>query len=404
MSIYHYKARDKFGKLLSGEMSADSENAVVVRLNQLGCVPVSIKKAQERVTLASFVNRFSSVKFSELNMFTRQLATLQKAGLPILASLGALKDQTPNVVFKEILAQIIRDIESGLSFSKALEKFPQLFNVLYVNMVSSGETGGQMAEVLERLALLGEYEQKVKQRINAATRYPLMVVIAMIVGFLVLTTLVVPRYALIYSQFSTKLPFPTLILLGIHYVLTHFWWLIILFFICLGVGFRLFIKTSQGRWAWDNFKLKVPVFGPLVLKLAMSRFTRITGTLMHSGIPLLKILDIASGSTGNVVISRTIVKIKDDIAEGRGMSEQMKLSGLFPTVVTQMVAVGEETGKLDQLLLHVSGYYDEEVEYTISNLTSLIEPILIVFLGCCVLFMALGIFLPMWNMMSLFKR
>lgn len=404
MSIYHYKARDKFGKLLSGEMSADSENAVVVRLNQLGCVPVSIKKADERARLANFFDRFSSVKFSELNMFTRQLATLQKAGLPILASLAALKDQTPNVTFKEILAQIIRDIESGLSFSKALEKFPQLFNVLYVNMVSSGETGGQMAEVLERLALLGEYEQKVKQRINAATRYPLMVVIAMIVGFIVLTTLVIPRYAMIYSQFSAKLPFPTLVLLGIYYVLSHFWWLVILFVIGLGVGFRLFVKTPQGRWAWDNFKLKIPVFGPLMLKLAMSRFTRITGTLMHSGIPLLKILDIASGSTGNAVIARTIVKIKDDIAEGRGMSEQMKLSGLFPTVVTQMVAVGEETGKLDQLLIHVSGYYDEDVEYMISNLTSLIEPILIVILGCCVLFMALGIFLPMWNMMSLFRR
>ena len=404
MPTYQYKARDKFSKVLSGVMAGESENAVIARLNQLDYVPVSIKEIESSESFLNFFDRFTTIKFSELNMFTRQLATLQKAGLPLLLSLTALKDQTSNIKFKNFIGQIGRDVEAGSSLSAAFEKFPRLFNVLYVNMIASGEASGRLDEILERLSYLGEYEEKTKQRVKAATRYPLIVVIAMLIGFFVLTTLVIPRYAQIYSSFSAQLPLPTQILLGIHYCLTHFWWLVILFVIGLSVGFRSFIHTTQGRWMWDNFKLKVPIFGPLMLKLAMSRFTRVTGTLMRSGLPLLKILDIASKSTGNVVVARAIEQIKNNITEGKGMTEPMKISGLFPPVVTQMVAVGEETGKLDQLLIHVSSYYDEEVEYMISNLTSLIEPLLIVFLGCCVLFMALGIFLPMWNLMSLFRK
>lgn len=385
-------------------MAGESEGAVIARLNQLEYVPVSIKEVESSESFLHFFDRFTTIKFSELNMFTRQLATLQKAGLPLLLSLTALKDQTSNIKFKNLIGQISRDVEAGSSFSAALGKFPRLFNALYVNMIASGEASGRLDEILERLSYLGEYEEKTRQRVKAATRYPLIVVIAMIIAFFILTTLVIPRYAQIYSSFSTQLPLPTQILLGIHYCLTHFWWLVILFVIGLSVGFRFFIHTFRGRWMWDNFKLRVPIFGPLALKLAISRFTRVTGTLMRSGIPLLKILDIASRSTGNMVVARAIEQIKNNITEGKGMTEPMKISGLFPPVVTQMVAVGEETGKLDQLLIHVSSYYDEEVEYMISNLTSLIEPLLIVFLGCCVLFMALGIFLPMWNLMSLFRK
>ncbi len=404
MPNYQYKARDKFSKPLSGVMSADDENAVAIRLNQLGYTPISITEAKQASQVTKFLGSAVKVKFTDLNMFTRQMATLQKAGLPILLALSALHEQSPNKILKEVIAQISRDIESGLSLSGALEKYPLIFDPLYINMVASGEVSGKLDQVLERLATLREHDETIRIRIKSATRYPMIVVIAMVVGFIVLTTLVVPRYAKIYAQYTTALPLPTQVLLGINYAVTKLWWLLIMVGSSAYFLFKRYINTKPGRIVWDNLKLKVPIFGGLLLKLSISRFTRITGTLMRSGIPILKILDISSGSTGNVVVSKAIQNIKDNVAEGKGMSEPMKISGLFPPIVTQMVAVGEETGKLDELLIHVSNYYDEQVDYTVSNLTSLIEPILIFVLGLGVLFMALGIFLPMWNLMSIFKK
>lgn len=404
MPNYQYKARDKFSKSFSGIMSADDENAVALKLNQLGYTPISIIETKQESSVRNLLGPAVKIKFSDLSMFTRQLAILQKAGLPILLALSALGAQTENKNFKEVITQISRDIESGLSLSGALDKYPHIFDALYINMVASGEASGRLDEVLERLATLREHDQTIRLRIKSATRYPLIVVIVLVIGFIVLTTLVVPRYAKIYQQYTTALPLPTQILIGINYAVTKLWWLLII----AGVGVYFFIKqfinTVSGRLSWDSLKLKIPIFGPLFLKLSISRFTRITGTLMRSGIPILKILDISSGSTGNVIVAKAIQNIKSNIAEGKGMSEPMKISGLFPPIVTQMVAVGEETGKLDDLLIHVSNYYDEQVDYTISNLTALIEPILILVLGLVVLFMALGIFLPMWNLMSIFKK
>jgi len=404
MPNYQYKSRDKFSKEARGVMEADDENAVAQKLIQMGFTPVSITEVRQASRAFKFSGSLIRVKFSELNMFTRQLATLQKAGLPILLSLSALREQAQNKVFKEVVSQIIRDIESGSNLSGALEKYPQIFNSLYLNMVASGEASGRLDDVLERLATLSEHDETIRLRIKSSTRYPIIVVVAMIIGFVVLTVLVVPRYAKIYEQYTKALPLPTQILLGINYAVTRLWWLLIIIGIAGRFLFKRYINTKIGRFSWDSFKLKVPVFGPLLLKLSISRFTRITGTLMRSGIPILKILDIASGSTGNEVVSKAITNIRNNVMEGKGIAEPMKVSGLFPPIVTQMVSVGEDTGKLDDLLIHVSNYYDEQVDYTINNLTSLIEPILIFVLGLGVLFMALGIFLPMWNLMSIFKK
>ncbi|MFA4992485.1 MAG: type II secretion system F family protein [Candidatus Omnitrophota bacterium] len=404
MPKYQYKSRDKFGKEAHGIMEAEGEDAVAQRLIQLGFTPISIAEANEAGRTLKFSSPAMRIKFSELNMFTRQLATLQKAGLPILLSLNALAEQTQNKTFKGVISQIIRDIEAGSNLSGALEKYPKIFNNLYLNMVASGEASGRLDEVLERLATLSEHDETIRLRIKSATRYPIIVVIAMIIGFAVLTVLVVPRYAKIYEQYTKALPLPTQILLWINYAVTKLWWALIGIGIAARLLFKQYVNTKIGRFSWDSLKIKVPVFGPLILKLSISRFTRITGTLMRSGIPILKILDIASGSTGNEVVSKAITNIRNNVMEGKGIAEPMKVSGLFPPIVTQMVSVGEETGKLDDLLIHVSDYYDEQVDYTINNLTSLIEPILIFVLGLGVLFMALGIFLPMWNLMSIFKK
>ncbi|MDD5408908.1 MAG: type II secretion system F family protein [Candidatus Omnitrophica bacterium] len=404
MPKYQYKSRDKFGKEARGIMEAEGEDAVAQKLIQLGFTPISIAEAKESGLSLNFSSPATRIKFSELNMFTRQLATLQKAGLPILLSLSALREQVQNKTFKEVISQIIRDIESGKNLSGALENYPKIFNSLYLNMVASGEASGRLDEVLERLATLSEHDETIRLRIKSATRYPIIVVVAMIIGFVVLTVLVVPRYAKIYEQYSKALPLPTQVLLWINYAVTKLWWALIFAGIAARFLFKQYINTKIGRFTWDSLKLKVPVFGPLILKLSIARFTRITGTLMRSGIPILKILDISSGSTGNEIVAKAITNIRNNVMEGKGIAEPMKVSGLFPPIVTQMVSVGEETGKLDELLIHVSDYYDEQVDYTINNLTSLIEPILIFVLGLGVLFMALGIFLPMWNLMSIFKK
>ena len=404
MPTFNYKARDKFGKPISGLMEAESESAIAAKLKQMGYVPVSIKEAKQEIEFNKVFDRFKGVKFADLNMFTRQFAALQKAGLPILLSLDALRDQAVNRVLKDAIGQIARDIEAGAKLSAAFERHPKVFNTIYVNMIKVGETSGNLDEALERLATLGEHEEEVRMRIKAATRYPIMVVIAIAVAFLVLTALVVPRFAQLYGQFSVALPLPTRILIWLNYAITKFWWLTGI--VLCGVIFALikFINTKEGRFWWDGIKLKLPIFGPLMFKLAMTRFARITATLMRSGAPMLEVLELVSGGVGNCVIAKTIDNIRSSVNEGKGMTEPMKDRGMFAPVVVQMVSVGEDTGKIDELLLHVSGYYDSQIDYTINNLTTLIEPILVFILGLAVLFMALGIFLPMWNLMRLFTR
>ena len=402
MPLFDYKARDKFGKLVNGIMEGD-ENAVFIKLKQMGCVPVSITKTKKKQRISNFLDRFKRIKFSDLNMFNWQFAALQKAGVPILLSLNALKEQTKNEVLKDVIGQIIKDIEGGTSLSSALKKHPRIFNRMYISMIESAEASGLLDEVLERLADSGEQEEKVRLRIKTATRYPIIVVTAIVIAFLVLIILVIPRFAKLYSQFTVALPLPTRILLGINYGVTKLWWLLLFVAGAFIFGFNKFVKTTKGKTYWHSLKLKFPVFGPLTLKLIMSRFTRITGTLLRSGISILQVLELASENTGNIVVSRTIDKMRTGVSEGKNLAGIMKTSTLFPPIVTQMVVVGEKTGKLSELLLHVSNYYDSRIDYTIDNLISLIEPILMFVLGCVILFMALGIFLPIWNLMDLFR-
>jgi type II secretory pathway component PulF len=300
--------------------------------------------------------------------------------------------------------------EKATSSIQVIDRMAQLLDAIAQGhgpvslKILSAETRLHPSTAHRILAALGEHEERIRMRIKAATRYPLIVVAAIVIGFLVLTAFVVPRFAQIYAQFTTALPLPTRILLWLHGAITKFWWLSILAIGAAVFIFNKFINTKAGRFWWDSLKLKAPVFGPLILKLSMSRFSRITATLLESGVPILRILDLAAGGAGNAIISRTIDNIKVSVTEGKGLAEPMKVSGMFPATVVQMVSVGEATGKLSELLINVSDYYDSQVDYTISNLASLIEPILIVVLGSVVLFMALAIFLPMWNLMSLFKR
>ena len=404
MITYQYKARDKFGNLAQGLMSADSEGSVAFKLKQMGYIPIAIDTDRKRGLDGNMWGIFKRVKASDLNMFTRQFFTLQKAGLPILSSLYTIREQTSSKILAKAIGEIARSIEEGENLTSALERQPDVFNNLFVNMVRAGEVSGKLPEILERLAILGEQEEKMRLRIQGAMRYPLIVVTAIAIGFFTLITFVVPRFAKLYSQFKTELPLPTRMLILTNYLIAKFWWLLIIAFGIFVFLFRNAVSSKAGRLWWDHFKLKIYIFGPLTLKCAMSRFCRITSMLMRSGVPLLQILDLVSKSIGNTVLAENLDKIKRSVNEGKGMSEPMKQSRLFPPMVVQMVIVGEQTGKMEELLLHISDYYDSQIDLTINNLVALIEPILIFFLGIVVLFMALGIFMPMWNLMHLFKK
>ncbi len=404
MITYQYKARDKFGKLVQGLMIAEGQEGVALKLKQMGCVPITVEVSKKGSTGRKLGDGFRTVKLADINLFTRQLYTLQRAGLPILSSLNTIRQQTERKSFSNVLGQIVRDIEEGKNFTAALERHPAVFDSMYVNMIHAGEVSGKLSDVLERLIVLGEHEEKIRMRIQSAIRYPLIVVAAIIIGFFVLVAFVVPRFAKLYSQSKVALPLPTQILIAINYLVVKFWWALILGAVLAVFAFRSFIRTKAGMAFWDQVKLRVYIFGPLTLKLSLSRFCRITSMLIRSGVPLLQILDLASQSVGNTVVANTIDKIKQSVNEGKGMSEPMGKSHFFPPLVVQMVSVGEQTGKVDELLLHVADYYDTQIDHTISNMVSLIEPVLIVFLGGIVLFMALGIFMPMWNMIHLFQR
>lgn len=403
MPNFKYKARDKFAKSVSGTTVAENQAEAVQKLQDMGYTVVNIAQAAD-FQPSELLGRFGQrVSLSEVSTFTRQLYSLQKAGLTILSSLEAIALQTENRYFRIVLEELARDIRGGLNFSDALKKHPRVFDDVYVSMVRAAESGGLMAEILGRLTELIEQQIDTRARIKAATRYPIIAFGVLCLGFLVVVTFVIPRFSALYGQFNVELPLPTRILIGINVAIKKYWYLVILGAGGVIYGFISFIHSKFGRPIWDNFRLKVPVFGPLVSLLTISRFARVTAILMKSGVPILDILDLVGNTTGNIVIKRAIMNIKQSVNQGQGMSEPMKVSGLFPPVVIQMVYAGEQTGRVDDLLLSVADYYDRETEYMIKNLTTYIEPILIFFLACGVLVMALAIFLPMWNLIKVFR-
>jgi len=402
MPNFKYKARDKYSKSVSGVIVAVSSAEAVKKLQDMGYIPISVEVSREPGA-EKFLNKFQRVRPEELNAFTRQLYSLQKAGLPILSSLEAISQQTKNRYFKLVIERISSSIRGGLSLSTALKEYPKIFDGVYTSMIKAAESGGSMVNILERLTGLIEQDIDTRSRIKAATRYPMLAFFVLCAGFLIVVTFVIPRFAVIYSQFNTALPLPTRILIGINFIIQKFWYIMIVVIIGAVYGFRQFIKSPAGRAIWDNFKLKIPILGPLVTMLVMSRFARITAILMKSGVPILEVFDLVANTSGNVIISRAIENIKGSVAQGRGISEPMKVNSLFPPIVVQMVSVGEQTGKVDELLLNVADYYDRESGYMIKNLSTYVEPILIFVLATMVLVMALAIFLPMWNLIRLFR-
>lgn len=405
MPAYSYKGRTSVGDIVSGVIDAPTADAVAEQLFSKGYTPIKIEAEEETESpIEKGWQIFDRVKDEDLIVFSRQLATLITAGISFIRSLDTLSEQTKSRKLRKIIEEIRREVERGSSFSDALAKFPKVFSPLYVSMVKVGEEAGVLDDILNRLSSLLEHDATTRARVKAATRYPVIVIISMIIAFFVLTTFVVPKFASLYQSSKVELPFPTRVLIFLNKAIRTYWPLILTAIAGVVFAFRGYIKTPSGRWNLDKFKLRVPIIGTVVEKTVMSRFARIFSTLYRSGIPMLHALDIVAGTLGNIIIARAVEVIKESVREGKGLAVPMASTMVFPPMVTQMVAVGEETGALDDMLTKVSDYYDLEVEYVIKNLATTLEPVLLVFLAGGILFLALGIFLPIWDMMRVMKR
>lgn len=402
MPVFEYQAYNDVGAQITDTVEADNVGEVVERLEKLGYLPINIDSKSKGGEISLFSGR-KKLKEVDIIMFTRQLVTLLKAGVPLLSCLEALMDQTDNESLKEIVQQIYVDIESGTSFSEALKKHPKEFSELYVNSIQAGEAGGALDEVLERLSQLMEHDMQTKSRVKAAMRYPIIVIVSLVVAFITLMLLVVPNFIDLFESMNVELPLPTRLLIGFHSALVNYWYLLIAGLGALAFAFYKYKKTETGAYQWDMFLINAPVIGDLNLKTAMSRFTRMFETLNSSGLPIMQTLDIAAKTVGNEVIAKEIDKAAEGVLKGEGLAGPLSRGEIFPPMVVRMISIGEQSGSLDDMLLNVSAHYDSEVEYAVKNLTSMIEPILTVGVGVIVLFLALAIFLPMWDLTKLAK-
>jgi MSHA biogenesis protein MshG len=390
---------------MAGSIDAPNLEMAGDRLYQLGYFPINIEEEGEAVllNLSGLWNRFQKVKLEEIVFFSQQLSTLYKAGVPLLTGLMSLAQQAANKRMKTILESISRQVEKGSTLFEAMAKYPEIFTPVYVNMIRAGETSGMLGQSLDRFVTLADRELRTRQRIKEATRYPKIVVLSLLIAFSVLIAFVIPRFAEVFSRFNTPLPLPTRVMIGINNICHTYWYLVLVALFGIPFLIRHYIQTPKGKYLWDRFKIRVPVFGPLFLKIALSRFAYIFVMLNRSGIPILQTLEITAATIDNVILSEAIEEIKRKIQGGSSLTNAMSESGRFTPLIIQMLSVGESSGTLDEMLMRVTEYYDLEVENSIKKLSTYVEPTLTLFLGVVVLFLALAVFLPWWNLASLFR-
>jgi len=402
MPSFSYVAVNESGREISGVVEASDKSAAERLIEGQELMPLRVTqtaggKAKAGPAPAANVSQGKRRKIAERDIidFTRQLVTLLKAGVPILSSLETLAGQASNPVFGETLITVASDIAAGNDFSAALGKHPKIFPELYVNAVRAGEVGGVLDEVLTRLTSVLQRDWEIRKEVKGALRYPIIVVSGMVVAFLVLTTFVVPKFAAVFKQIKMDLPLPTKLLIGLASFLQNYWWAIILV-VGSGIFFlKRYIRTEKGAFWWDGMLLKMPIFGPLVMKTAMTRFTKMFETLSRSGLPILQTFDVVSRTIGNKVLGAALMKASEGIEHGRGVAVSLAETNLFPPLVVRMISVGEDSGAIDDMLANIGDYYDGEVKSTVEGLTGMIEPILTVGMGAMVAVLALAIFLPM---------
>lgn len=400
MPNYIYQAINESGDTVSGSLDVESVEVANSILMARNLIPSKIKeqsKAGDENWLQSIL-RSDSVKMVDLIIFTKQLRSMLVAGVPMLRLLDILSNQTESHGLKKAILRIIQDIKQGLSFSEALEKFPKIFSNLYCDMIKAGEISGNVPIVLDRLIYIIEHEEKVKSDIKSAIRYPMIVLIALSLAFVVLLTFVIPQFVSVFNTAGLTLPLPTKIAMFLYTFLAKYWYLVLTVIVTIVFGLTYYFKTKNGKFVRDTFLLELPIIGPLFRKAALSRFASIFAILQTSGVPIMQSLTILSSTMGNEALTRSFEHIRDRIKEGAGISAPLKSAKYFTPMVIDMIAIGEESGNIDEMLREIAKHYDDEVEYAIKGLSDAIGPILIVGLAAIVGFFALAIFMPMWDL------
>jgi len=403
MPIFAYRGRSQAGQVVAGKMEAKTTEAVVATLRQQRIFPISVKPQPQSIGL-NIPGLGGRVKEKELSVVTRQLATMIDAGLPLVQCLDTLASQQPNKLFQKILTEIRENVEGGSTFAAALKRHPKAFNSLYVNMVEAGEAGGLLDTILNRLAVYIEKAMTLRRKVKGAMIYPSTIVVVAISVVIFLLIFVIPTFVKLFEGAKVELPLPTRIVMELSR-LVQTYILALLGFLAAGiVGLRFMYRTGTGRRIVDGLLLRIPIFGPLLRKVAVAKFTRTLGTLIASGVPILDGLDITAKTAGNKVVEEAIMKTRVSITEGKTIADPLKTSGVFPPMVVQMISVGEQAGALDSMLEKIADFYDAEVDQAVANLTALIEPILMVFLGVVVGGMIVAMYLPIFKMVTVIGR
>lgn len=405
MTTFVYKARDLRGKSIRGVIEADSEVNAAAYIERLSLSPVAISSQSELDGfIASFERRFQRISHQEVLVFTRQLSTLISTGVPLIQTLENVGQQTGNPRFKEVVVGLIDSIKSGASFSAALSRYPLIFSNLYISMIRVGETAGLLDKVLKRLADLSTQDIDLRSRLRAALIYPcvLAIVAFLIVNFVMIGVL--PKFVAIFEASEAKLPWPTVMLLAVSDFLRAYWWVLGLGLTFLSMTLRSYYRTPEGKFKIDGMVLNLPMAGPLVLKVLVCRFSRSIAALTRSGVPVLEALTVIESTIENSVLQRIIANVREAVSGGQSLTEPFEASGLFPPMVIQLINTGERSGKLGEMFDQIADFYEPEVEFTVRNLTSILEPVMLLVMGVIVSFISLSVLLPIFNLIKIIRR
>ena len=405
MAVFAYKGRNGRGDLVEGTLEGVDSGAIADQLLNTGITPTDIKTLRGitagTASKPDWIKRLFTEKPitpMDVQLFSRQMYTLLKSGVPIMRALAGLQESTQNPTFAAVIHDLRESLDSGRELSSAMRQHPKVFSTFYVSMVQVGEMTGKLDETFNRLFGHLEFEREMRERIRTAMRYPAFVVLAMVIAIVIINLFVIPAFAKVYAGFHAELPVLTRMLIGFSGFMVNFWVLMLAIVIGAVTGFRLYINTPNGRYEWDRYKFKLPIAGKIILKATLARFARSMALSFKSGMPILQAMNVVSMVVDNEFMRTRIEQMRDGVERGESILRTAATTGVFSPVVLQMIAVGEESGDLDGLMFEVADMYEREVEYEVKTLSSQIEPVLIVMLGIMVLILALGVFLPMWDL------
>lgn len=399
MAVFQYKARSQSGEAIEGVMEAGSSELVASQLMRSGLIPVDINLAAEqfkrKLRLGKHVHE--KVHSVDLIQFSRQMHSLLKAGVPILVSLAGLAGSTKNKTLRDTIKSISISLQAGRDLASALSEHPKVFNLFYISMIRIGETTGALDTIFLQLAHYLERDEKTKKQIKAAVRYPLFVISAIVIALFIINLFVIPAFASMFSKYGAQLPLATRILVFVSNSFVNYWHYMLLTLVIALAGLRYYLDTMPGRLFWGRHKLRIPIIGELIYRASLARFARLFSLATRAGVPLITSLTVVAKALDNIYLEQKILGMRAGIERGESISNTALASGMFDSLVMQMLNVGEETGSVDELLHEVALYYEQEVEYDIDRLSARIEPLLTVAIAVIILILALGVFLPMWN-------